>query len=146
MAYGDFNAEVKGLNDFPKDEHPPVAITHYSFQVMVGTGTLLMLLGILFLIGLKRKSWMTKNLFWLAFILATPLGFLALEAGWFVTEIGRQPWIINGIMKTKDAVTPIEGIQYSFYLYLIIYLSLSATVFWLMKRQIKKINQTDPSL
>jgi cytochrome d ubiquinol oxidase subunit I len=146
LAFGDFDAEVKGLNDFPKDEHPPVAITHYSFQVMVGTGTFLMGLGIVFLISLKRKKWQTKRFYWLAFIIATPLGFLALEAGWFVTEVGRQPWIINGIMKTKDAVTSIEGLQYSFYLYLVIYLSLSFMVFWLMKRQINRVNQINTTV
>ncbi|MFK8036892.1 MAG: cytochrome ubiquinol oxidase subunit I [Crocinitomicaceae bacterium] len=141
LAFGDLNAEVKGLNDFPEDEHPPVAITHYSFQVMVGIGTLLLGLGILFLISLKKKKWIHKRFFLFLFIGATPLGFLALEAGWFVTELGRQPWIIHQVMRTKDAVTPINGLEYSFYLYLTIYLSLSFTVFWLMKRQIKHINQ-----
>lgn len=140
LAFGDFNAEVKGLNEFPKEQHPPVALTHYSFQIMVGIGTLLMGLGIAFFISLKRKNWQSKKVFQWLFILATPLGFIALEAGWFVTELGRQPWIIYGIMKTKDAVTPIEGMQYSFYVYLLIYVSLAFAVFWLMNRQIKKIN------
>lgn len=140
LAFGDFDAEVKGLNEFPKDEHPPVAITHYSFQIMVSIGSVLMLLGVLFLVSIKKKRWQRKPLFMWCFILATPLGFIALEAGWFVTELGRQPWIINGIMRTKDAVTPIEGMQYSFYLYSIIYGSLAFVVFWLMDRQIKKIN------
>lgn len=143
LAFGDFNAEVKGLNEFPEDERPPVAITHYSFQIMVGIGTFLMLLGFVYLISLKKTNWQSKKIFMWSFILATPLGFIALEAGWFVTELGRQPWIIHGIMKTKDAVTPIEGMQYSFFLYLIIYLSLSFVVFWLMNRQIKKINTTE---
>jgi cytochrome d ubiquinol oxidase subunit I len=140
LAFGDFDAEVKGLNEYPKDEHPPVALTHYSFQIMVGIGTLLMLLGIIYLISIKKKSLRHKNWFIWSFILATPLGFIALEAGWLVTELGRQPWIINGIMRTKDAVTPIQGMQYSFYLYLIIYLGLSFTVFWLMNRQVQKLN------
>lgn len=140
LAFGDFDAPVKGLNEFPKDEHPPVAITHYSFQVMVGIGTFLMMLGFVYLISFKKKSWRDKKLFALLFIVATPLGFIALEAGWFVTELGRQPWIINGVMKTKDAVTPVQGMQYSFYLYTLIYTALAITVFWLMNRQIKKLN------
>ncbi|MDX1445574.1 cytochrome ubiquinol oxidase subunit I [Lishizhenia sp.] len=140
LAFNDFDAEVKGLNEFPKDEHPPVALTHYSFQVMVGIGGFLALLGIIFLISIKKKSWRQKKWFLYAFLVATPLGFVALEAGWFVTELGRQPWIINGIMKTKDAVTPVQGIQYSFYLYMLIYIGLSITVYWLMNRQIKKLN------
>lgn len=141
LAFNDFDAKVKGLNEFPKDEHPPVALTHYSFQIMVGIGGLLMFLGILFLISIRKKSWRKKKWFLYSFLLATPLGFIALEAGWFVTELGRQPWIINGIMKTKDAVTPVEGIQYSFYLYMLIYISLSITVWWLMNRQVKKLNE-----
>lgn len=140
LAFNDFDAEVKGLNDFPKDEHPPVALTHYSFQIMVGIGGFLALLGLLFLISIKKQSWRQKKWFLYAFLIATPLGFVALEAGWFVTELGRQPWIINGIMKTKDAVTPVQGIQYSFYLYMLIYVGLSLTVYWLMNRQIKKLN------
>lgn len=140
LAFGDFDAPVKGLNEFPKDEHPPVAITHYSFQVMVGIGSFLMMLGFIYLISFKKKSWRDKKLFALLFIMATPLGFIALEAGWFVTELGRQPWIINGVMKTKDAVTPVQGMQYSFYLYTLIYTALAITVFWLMNRQIKKLN------
>lgn len=140
LAFADFNAEVKGLNDFPVEEHPPVALTHYSFQIMVGIGTLLMVLGIIYLLSVRWKRIQLKPWFIWAFVLATPLGFIALEAGWMVTELGRQPWIINGIMKTKDAVTPIQGMQYSFYLYLFIYLGLSFTVFWLMNRQILKLN------
>ncbi|SFT75983.1 cytochrome bd-I ubiquinol oxidase subunit 1 apoprotein [Lishizhenia tianjinensis] len=140
LAFNDFDAEVKGLNEFPKDEHPPVALTHYSFQVMVGIGGFLALLGVIFLISIKKQNWRKKKWFLYAFLIATPLGFIALEAGWFVTELGRQPWIINGIMKTKDAVTPVQGIQYSFYLYMLIYIGLSFTVYWLMNRQIKKLN------
>lgn len=140
LAFNDFNATVKGLNEFPEDEIPPVAITHYSFQIMVGIGTFLMFIGFLYLISFKKKSWRDKKLFALLFILATPLGFIALEAGWFVTELGRQPWIINGVMKTKDAVTPVQGMQFSFYLYTAIYASLAVTVFWLMNRQIKQLN------
>lgn len=140
LAFGDFNAEVKGLNEFPIEEHPPVAMTHYAFQIMVGIGSFLMLLGMLYLVSIKRKNLLEKRWFIWSFILATPLGFIALEAGWLVTELGRQPWIINGIMKTKDAVTPIQGMQYSFFLYLIIYSGLSITVFWLMNRQVQKLN------
>ena len=140
LAFGDFDAEVKGLNEFPEDEIPPVAITHYAFQIMVGIGTFLMFIGIIYLVSIKRRHWRDKKMFILLFVLATPLGFMALEAGWFVTEVGRQPWIINGIMKTKDALTPVQGMQYSFYLYLLIYIGLAVTVFWLMNRQIKKLN------
>lgn len=72
----------------------------------------------------------------------SPLGFLALEAGWVVTEVGRQPWIVYQVMRTSEAVTPMPGLQFSFYLYVVVYLILAITVFWLMQRQIRVLNQT----
>jgi cytochrome bd ubiquinol oxidase subunit I len=140
LTFGDFDAEVKGLNDFPKENHPPVAITHYAFQVMVGLGGLLALASIIFIISLKKKKWQGNNRYWLFFALMAPIGFLALEAGWIVTEVGRQPWIIRGVMRTKDAVTPMPGMVYSLYMYVILYLTLTVAVTWLMARQIKVLN------
>ena len=140
LAFGDFDAEVKGLNEFPEEEIPPVAIVHYAFQVMVGIGTLLALAGILFFISLKKKSWMDSKKYWWFFMLLAPLGFLALEAGWVVTEVGRQPWIIYQIMRTSDAVTPMPGIKFSFFMYVGVYILLALTVTWLMQRQIKALN------
>jgi len=142
LAFGDFNAEVKGLNDFPEDVRPNVAIVHYAFQIMVGIGTLLLLIGILFFISLKKKTWWLNNKFWLLFTILAPMGFIALEAGWIVTEVGRQPWIIHNIMKTKDAVTPMPGMVYSFYMYVVLYTILTIAVTWLMARQIKSLNQS----
>ena len=143
LAFNDFDAEVKGLNDFPEDEIPPVPIVHYAFQTMVGIGTLMMIAGVIFFISLKKKKWTNQRLYWWLFALLAPAGFIAVEAGWVVTEVGRQPWIIYNIMKTKDAVTPMPGLQYSFYLYCAVYALLTLTVFWLMRRQIKTLNQTD---
>ncbi|WP_194766426.1 cytochrome ubiquinol oxidase subunit I [Tamlana sp. I1] len=145
LAFGDFDAEVKGLNDFPEDEHPNVAIVHYAFQIMVGIGTLLLLAGLLFFTSLFKKSWWKSRKFWLLFALLAPLGFVALEAGWIVTEVGRQPWIIHKIMKTKDAVTPMPGMIYSFHLYVGLYTILTIAVTWLMGRQIKSLNHPNLS-
>lgn len=142
LAFGDFDAEVKGLNDFPEDVRPNVPIVHYAFQIMVGIGTLLMIVGILFFISLKHKSWWQNNKFWLLFIVLAPMGFIALEAGWVVTEVGRQPWIIHNIMRTKDAVTPMPGMVFSFYMYVVLYSILAIAVTWLMARQIKSLNNT----
>ena len=83
---------------------------------------------------------MNNKKYWLFFTLLAPLGFVALEAGWIVTEVGRQPWIIHDIMRTKDAVTPMPGIKYSFYMYVCLYLILGITVTWLMNRQIRSLN------
>lgn len=140
LAFGDFEAEVKGLNEFPEDEIPPVAIVHYAFQIMVGIGTLLAVAGLIYFISLKKKNWMNSKKYWWFYMLLAPLGFLALEAGWVVTEVGRQPWIIYQIMKTSEAVTPMPGMKFSFYMYLIVYFLLGITVTWLMARQIKALN------
>ncbi|APG59818.1 cytochrome ubiquinol oxidase subunit I [Christiangramia salexigens] len=142
LAFGDFDAEVKGLNDFPQDELPPVPIVHYAFQIMVGIGSLLMLAALIYFISLKKKKWLENRKFWWLFALISPLGFVAVEAGWVVTEVGRQPWIVYNIMKTKDAVTPMPGMEYSFYLYVSVYLILALTVAWLMNRQIKVLNRS----
>lgn len=141
LAFGDFDAEVQGLNDFPKEERPPVAITHYAFQVMVSIGGLLAGVGLLFFISRKRKKWTTKKWYWFLFATCTPLGFLALEAGWIVTEVGRQPWIIHKVMLTKDAVTPVPGIAYSMYLFIGLYFFLALVLVWLMRRQIQVFNE-----
>lgn len=69
------------------------------------------------------------------------MGFIAIEAGWMVTEIGRQPWIIHGVMRTADAVTPMPGIAYSFYIFTAVYISLSLIVMFLLYRQIKMVGE-----
>jgi cytochrome d ubiquinol oxidase subunit I len=140
LAHGDFKSEVKGLDQIPEDEHPPVAIVHYAFQIMVGIGSFLMLISLIYLFMLLRKKpilerpWVLK-----LFVLAIPIGYIALEAGWVVTEVGRQPWIIYGVMRTKDAVTPMPGIAWSFYLFSLIYASLNIIVIFLLYRQIKMV-------
>ncbi|MBO9672361.1 MAG: cytochrome ubiquinol oxidase subunit I [Sphingobacteriaceae bacterium] len=140
LAHGDFKAEVKGLDQIPENDHPPVAITHYAFQIMVGIGTLLLLVSLTyFFILFKKKPLIEKRWLLKLFVFAIPLGYLALEAGWVVTEVGRQPWIIYGIMRTKDAVTPMPGIAYSFYIFSAIYVSLSIIVTFLLYRQIKMV-------
>jgi cytochrome d ubiquinol oxidase subunit I len=122
------------------ENQPPVAITHFAFQVMVGCGMFLMATGLVFFIALyRKKNWLQSNWFLKLIAIATPLGFLALEAGWTVTEVGRQPWIIYGVMRTSEALTPMPGIQYSFYLFTVVYISLSLIVVFLLFRQIKSV-------
>ncbi len=140
MVYDDFKTPVKGLDQIPVADQPPVAVTHYAFQIMVALGMLMMGLGVLYLIALwKKKSWFEKHWFLRLFIWATPIGFIAVEAGWTVTEVGRQPWIIQGVMRTADAVTPMPGISYSFYLFTAVYFTLSLAVIFLLYRQIKMV-------
>ena len=141
LAHGDFNAEVEGLDKTKKENWPPVAIVHYAFQIMVFMGILMMGAGILFLIFKFRRKENLEKRWWLQILVwLTPAGFIAVEAGWIVTEVGRQPWIIYGIMKTSDAVTPMPGIQFSLYIITLIYILLTFLVFWLMRRQILAIH------
>lgn len=139
LAHGDFTHEVTGLDQIPKENHPPVAITHFAFQIMVGIGSFLVILAILWLISLKKKTWYDRGWFLKLFVFAIPLGFIAVEAGWVVTEVGRQPWIIYNVMRTADAVTPMPGISYSFYLFTAVYISLTAAVIFLLRRQIRMV-------
>jgi cytochrome d ubiquinol oxidase subunit I len=140
LAHGDFNAEVTGLDKFAADQRPPVLITHIAFQVMVACGSILALAGILYLVFSYKWRHILFKKWWLTFIaLTTPLGFIAVEAGWTVTEVGRQPWIIFGVMRTKDAVSVMPGLQYSFFLITGVYLLLTFILVWLMKRQIKTL-------
>lgn len=140
LVHDNFKEPVNGLDKIPVKNQPPVAVTHYAFQIMVGFGMLMMLIGVLYFIALwKKKTWFDKGWFLKMFIWATPTGFIALEAGWTVTEVGRQPWIIQGVMRTSEAVTPMPGIQYSFYLFTFIYFTLSVFVIFLLKRQIQMV-------
>lgn len=142
LANGDFKSEVKGLDSFSEAERPPVAIVHYAFQVMVALGMMMLGIAIMYFIAvLRKRQW--RNSRWLLqlFVWATPLGFIALEAGWIVTEVGRQPWIIYGVMKTKDAVTSMPGIVYSFYLFSAVYISLAMIVTFMLYRQIKMVDK-----
>ena len=141
LAHGDFNADVTGLDKIPKDERPPVLVTHFAFQIMIGCGSILAFVGLLYLFFSWRKQEMLTRTWWLRLLaFCTPLGFLAVEAGWTVTEVGRQPWIIYGYMKTEDAVSTMPGLEYSFYLITGIYIMLTIVVAWLMQRQIKTVH------
>jgi cytochrome d ubiquinol oxidase subunit I len=137
LAFGDADATVQGLSDIPKEDRPPVGIVHAAFQIMVGCGMALALLavvsGVLALRkrGLPDSEWFLRVVTW-----ASPLGLVALEAGWTVTEVGRQPWVITGFLRTKDAVTPMPGLVVPFLLFTLLYLFLAAVVLVLLRRQV----------
>lgn len=136
LATYDPMAEIKGLNEFPEENWPPLIPVHLAFQVMVAIGTFLFILAIIHLFGLWRKKNFFENRLMLKILaFSTPLGVIAIEAGWIVTEVGRQPWIIYEIMKTKDAVSPMPGLQYTLYFFTALYLMLSGVICWLMYRQ-----------
>jgi cytochrome d ubiquinol oxidase subunit I len=144
LAFSDPAAEVKGLEEIPRGDWPPVVVCHLAFQVMVGIGTLMVGIGALFLwLRWRRPVLLDHPKFLWLIALSTPVGFIAVEAGWIVTEVGRQPWIIYGIMRTEEALTPMPGIQVSLAVTLIVYGLLSALIFGVFSRQIAHVEREE---
>jgi cytochrome d ubiquinol oxidase subunit I len=138
LAFGDPQARVRGLEEFPRDEWPPVVGMHVAFQVMVGAGTALAMLGLLAgALALRRRGLPDGRPFLTALVAAAPLGFVALEAGWLVTEWGRQPFIVRGLMRTAEAVTPEAQRTWPFWIFTLVYLFLGVMVAYLLATQIR---------
>lgn len=150
LAHGTPTATVRGLNEFPPNARPPVAVVHISFQIMVACGMAMMFVGIwgAWRWFANRRSnrrsenggatsdWLDGKWFLRAVVIASPLGFVAVETGWVVTEVGRQPWIIYNVMRTSEAVTPMPGLVVPFVTFTLLYVFLAAIVVWLLLRQV----------
>lgn len=137
LAFHDLHARVTGLDSIPRDQWPHVPTMHIAFQVMVGLGTYLALLALWVVVAALRGRDLAGNrLLLIAVAVSAPLGFIAIEAGWTVTEVGRQPWIIYGVMRTADAVTPMPGLVVPFTIFTLLYCFLGAVVLWLLYSQI----------
>jgi len=138
IAYHDPKAVVKGLKDFPKDERPPVAITFWSFRLMVALGFLFILLSLI--AWIKRNNIENHPKLLRILLYAIPLPYLANELGWTVAEVGRQPWIVYGMMKTSDAVSPIsvEQVTISLIAFVIVYGLLGFADFYLLAKYGRK--------
>jgi cytochrome d ubiquinol oxidase subunit I len=143
LAFHDPSAVVKGLDSIPRDQWPNVGLVHFSFNVMVLLGTYVAAVSLwaAWFALRKRDLSMHRRLLW-ALVIAAPCGFIATEAGWMVTELGRQPWTIYGILKTADAVTPMPGLIVPFTAITLLYATLGAIVGWLLYRQIVRSPQT----
>jgi cytochrome d ubiquinol oxidase subunit I len=114
LAYGDFRARVLGLNDVAPDLQPPIEIVYYAYHVMVGLGTLFIaLLGVSALLLWRGRLFRSRLVLW-ALMLAMPFPYIANHAGWVVGEVGRQPWIVYGLLRTADATSTnvSEGMTY----------------------------------
>jgi cytochrome d ubiquinol oxidase subunit I len=138
LAHHDPGAEVTGLNDFPADERPPVLISFLSFRIMVGLGVFFVLVTVIgFLIRNRLEEF---PLYLKVMLFSIPLPYIAIQAGWVLAEVGRQPWIVYGLMKTSDAVSPIQTSQVfiSFLAFLIVYGILGAIGFYLIVKNAKK--------
>jgi cytochrome d ubiquinol oxidase subunit I len=135
LAHFDPNAEIMGLEEVPEDERPPVNVVHIAFQLMVASGFALLALSVWLAIAWKRHKDLPHTAWFLrAGALSGFLAVLALEAGWVVTEVGRQPWIVFGIMRTSDAVNPAPGLVYGFILVCVVYLLLTVATLYVLRR------------
>jgi cytochrome bd ubiquinol oxidase subunit I len=138
MTYHDPHALVRGLDSFPQSDWPsPMIAVRLAFQVMVSTGMAMVALA-LWAGWLLRRQRTIYDSYWFlqALVAASPLGVIAVEAGWTVTVMGRQPWISYGVMRTADAVTPMPGLAVTFVLFSILYIFLAVTVGYLLWRQV----------
>lgn len=137
LATNDFDATVAGLDRVPREDWPNVRVTHVAFQVMVGCGALMVLAAVLGWRALAQRDDLAGHRHLLRLlVVAAPAGFLATEAGWVVTEVGRQPWVIQGVLRTADAVTPMPGLIVPFLGFTALYVLLAVAVVWLLRRQI----------
>ncbi len=146
LAKHDPNATIAGLSEVPAGDRPPVNVVRVSFQTMVGIGTLLAALGIGYLVLWWRRGRLPESRwFYRALVVGGPLSVVALIAGWITTEVGRQPWIVYGLMRTKDAVTAAGGLPVAFFAMLFVYAVLGVAVVWLLRRLSASPPQEEPA-
>ncbi len=138
LSYRDSNAEVKGLKEWPKNERPPVALTFWSFRIMVLLGIIFIFLS--FWAFIKRKEPEKSPGLLRALLINIPLPYIAIQAGWIVAEVGRQPWIVYGMLKTSQAVSPVSVLQTTVSLtaFTVVYTILGIICFWLIAYYARK--------
>jgi cytochrome bd ubiquinol oxidase subunit I len=135
LAFHSPNATVKGLDTVPAADRPPVNVVRIAFQTMVGIGTLLALLGIVFLvIRVRRRRLPQSRWFYRALVLAGPASLVALISGWVTTEVGRQPWVVYDVMRTPQAVTGAGGIPVGYATLALVYACVAIGVVWILRR------------
>ena len=132
--------QVQGLKDFPREDRPPVAIVYFAFRLMVGVGLLMLAVVVLGWLALRRGHVTDGRSGWLRLAQACmPIGFVAVLAGWTTTEVGRQPWVVYGLMRTRDAVTPsltTGDVTLSLVAYVVAYLVIFGGGFVLLRRMV----------
>lgn len=139
LAHEDPNAEVTGLDKFPRDLWPNVLVVHTAFDVMVGAGVAMIAVSLMgALLVLRGRPLARARLYLKALVLAAPLGILATEAGWVVTEVGRQPWIVYNVMRTSEAVTPMRGLWVPLGAFSLVYAFLAVVVVGLIRRGVRE--------
>jgi cytochrome d ubiquinol oxidase subunit I len=134
LATGDPNSLIKGLDAYAPDDRPNPLPVHTSFDGMVASGFFALFVALVFwfLYFLKKRTISTNRILLWGIVLAGPLSFLAIELGWMVTEFGRQPWVIYGYLRTKDAVTTAPGLNISFFVFSLVYVLLAVALIRLL--------------
>src|SRR3954451_18239815 len=135
LAKHDPNATIRGLDAVRPGDRPPVNVVRIAFQTMAGIGTLLALLGVLHLVTwFRRRRFVESRWFLWGVVAAGPLSLVALICGWVTTEVGRQPWVVYGVMRTSQAVTGAGGIAVGYATLLVVYVALALAVAWILVR------------
>jgi cytochrome d ubiquinol oxidase subunit I len=135
LAFHDPQATVRGLDAVASRDRPPVNVVRFAFQAMVGIGTLLAVLGAGFLVARVRTGRLPHSLWFArALVVAGPLSVVALICGWVTTEVGRQPWVVYGVMRTSEAVTGAGGIPIGYATLVVVYVGVAAGLIWVLRR------------
>ena len=137
MLTMDPHGQVIGLKEFAKEYWPPIGVTRTAFQIMVFIGLLMMCLALWgFWLAITKQTLFQSRAFLRLLAYGIPLGFVAIETGWVSTEVGRQPWVIVGYLKTADALTPMPGLVFPLMVFAGLYVFLTCIVIWLMWRHV----------
>jgi cytochrome d ubiquinol oxidase subunit I len=133
----DVNAVIPGLKDWKREDRPPVAIPFFSFRLMVGVGIVMLIVTVAGLVAWRRGRLADARAFQWMCMLVAPLGFVAVLAGWVTTEVGRQPWVVYGLLRTREAVTPslsASDVALSLFVYVVAYIVIFGAGFYFMRR------------
>lgn len=143
LAYEDPDALVKGLLDFPREDWPPVAPVHAGFQLMVALGSAMALVSLWCgWLAIRKRDLLSSRALLRAVAVVAPFGVVATEAGWTVTELGRQPWIVQGVLRTSDAVSPMPGLSVPLITFTLLYLGLGAIVVGVIRAMVRETAAT----
>jgi cytochrome bd ubiquinol oxidase subunit I len=135
LSFHDPDAQVRGLDAVPPRDRPPVNVVRIAFQLMVASGTAMAALGAVFLLVRWRRRRLPESpWFYRAVVLAGPASLVALVAGWVTTEVGRQPWVVYGVMRTSQAVTGADGIPVGYATLAAVYAGVAVGLVWILRR------------